>query len=170
MAKKLVAAALTDGQREILLVSDNGKGIRFPEDQVRPMGRTAAGVRGIKQPKGGRLISLLILNDGEILTISELGYGKRTAIDDYPLRGRGGQGVFAQRITDKTGSLVTAIQVVADDEVMLITETGNLIRTAVGDISTLGRNTQGVRIIRITDGDRLVGVDRIEPEAEEDEA
>ena len=166
---ELVAAALTNGEREILLVSDNGKGIRFPEDQVRPMGRTAAGVRGIKQPKGGRLISLLILDGGEILTISELGYGKRTLIDDYPLRGRGGQGVFAQRITDKTGALVTAIQVVEEDEVMLITETGNLIRTAVRDISTLGRNTQGVRIIRITDGDRLVGVDRIEPEADEDE-
>ena len=165
---ELVAAALTNGERDILLVSDNGKGIRFEESQVRPMGRTAAGVRGIKQPKGGKLISLLILDGGEILTISELGYGKRTAIDDYPLRGRGGQGVFAQRITEKTGSLVTAIQVADDDEVMLITETGNLIRTAVQSISTLGRNTQGVRVIRITDGDRLVGVDRIEPEAEEE--
>ncbi|MBR9813884.1 DNA gyrase subunit A [bacterium] len=166
---ELVTAALTNGERDILLVSDNGKGIRFAEDQVRPMGRTAAGVRGIKQPKGGRLISLLILDGGEILTISQLGYGKRTAIDDYPLRGRGGQGVFAQRLNDKTGPLVAAVQVAPDDEVMLITETGNLIRTAVTDISTLSRNTQGVRIIRIVDGDKLVGVDRIEPEAEDDE-
>ena len=165
----LVGAALTDGTRDILLVADNGKGIRFPEANVRSMGRTAAGVRGMKLGKEQSVISLLICQDGDVLTMSEAGFGKRTPVDDYPLRGRGGQGVFAQRLTDKTGKLVAAIQVGEDDEIMLITESGNLNRQSVSGISQLSRNTQGVKLIRLAEGDRLVGVDRIATEAEDDD-
>ena len=133
------------------------------------MGRTAAGVRGMKLGKEQSVISLLICQDGDVLTMSEAGFGKRTPVDDYPLRGRGGQGVFAQRLTDKTGKLVAAIQVGEDDEIMLITESGNLNRQSVSGISQLSRNTQGVKLIRLAEGDRLVGVDRIATEAEDDD-
>ena len=104
-----------------------------------------------------------------MLTMSEAGFGKRTLVDEYPLRGRGGQGVFAQRLTDKTGKLVAAIQVGEGDEIMLITESGNLNRQTVAGISRLSRNTQGVELIRLADGDRLVGVDRVATEAEGDD-
>ena len=159
---KLVDVAITDGNAEILLVASHGKSIRFAESDVRPMGRGAAGVRGIKLPDGHEVIGLSIMREGLILTATENGYGKRTNVDDFPLQGRGGQGVIAIQTTERNGDTVGATLVADEDEVMLISSNGTLVRTAVGDISVMGRNTQGVRLIRVESGQRLVGLARIE--------
>ncbi|MBW2475642.1 MAG: DNA gyrase subunit A [Deltaproteobacteria bacterium] len=166
---KLVDARITDGEAEILLVVSSGKGIRFRESDVRPMGRGAAGVRGIKLPKGHEVIALSIVRDGLVLTATENGYGKRTSIEDFPVQGRGGQGVIAIQTTARNGRTVGAVLVGEDDEIMLISSNGTLIRTPVDDISIQGRNTQGVRLIRVEEGQRLVGVARIEPMGDEEE-
>ena len=166
---KLVDAKITDGDAEILLVGSSGKGIRFRESDVRPMGRGAAGVRGIKLPEGHEVIALSIVHDGLVLTATENGYGKRTAIDDFPIQGRGGQGVIAIQTTERNGRTVGAVLVGDDDEIMLISSSGTLIRTPVDDISIQGRNTQGVRLIRVEESERLVGVARIEPMGDDDE-
>ncbi len=165
---KLVDVAITDGEAEILLVASHGKAIRFRESDVRPMGRGAAGVRGIKLPEGHEVIALTIIRDGLILTATENGYGKRTPVDDFPVQGRGGQGVIAIQTTDRNGNTVGAIQTTEDDEVMLISSNGTLVRTGVGDISIMGRNTQGVRLIRVESGQRLVGLARIESIEDDD--
>jgi DNA gyrase subunit A len=157
----LVGVALTDGSREILLTTTDGKAIRFGEDQVRPMGREAAGVRGIKLGDGQRVTSLIVLDAGHILTVSERGYGKLTGMDDYPRHGRAGQGVIALQTSERNGSLVGARQVRPDDEIMLINSSGTLVRVPVSDIPVLGRNTQGVRIMRLEEGEKLVGLERI---------
>ena len=128
----------------------------------QPMGRGAAGVRGIKLPAGHEVIALTMIQDGPILTATENGYGKRTPVDDFPVQGRGGQGVIAIQTTDRNGNTVGAVQTRDDDEVMLISSNGTLVRTAVADISMMGRNTQGVRLIRVAQGQRLVGLARIE--------
>ncbi|MGN8160226.1 DNA gyrase subunit A [Salinisphaera sp. RV14] len=169
----LVGVDRTGGQDTVMLFTSAGKVIRFAEADVRQMGRNAAGVRGIRLPEddeSAAVIGLIVVRDGEILTVTEHGYGKRTPVDDYPLRGRGGQGVLALKQSDKTGAVVGATQVSEDDEIMLISNMGTLIRTAVSEISVLGRNTQGVRIIRVADDQRLVGVDRIAVEDADDEA
>ncbi|MEM7502757.1 MAG: DNA gyrase subunit A [Pseudomonadota bacterium] len=159
---RLVDVAITDGTREILLVASNGKAIRFNENDVRPMGRGAAGVRGIKLPAEDDVIALCVLDDGMILSATENGFGKRTAADDFPVQGRGGQGVIAIQTTSRNGRTVGALQVGDEDEIMLISSSGTLVRTPVADISVIGRNTQGVRLIRVEDGQRLVGLARIE--------
>ncbi|MDH3615806.1 MAG: DNA gyrase subunit A [Gammaproteobacteria bacterium] len=166
---KLVDVAITDGGAEILLVASHGKAIRFKEGDVRPMGRGAAGVRGIKLPDSHEVIALTIIRDGLILTSTENGYGKRTPVDDFPVQGRGGQGVIAIQTTDRNGRTVGALQVENDDEIMLISSNGTLVRTGVEDISIMGRNTQGVRLIRVERGQRLVGLARIESIEEDDE-
>ncbi len=166
---KLVNVAITDGKAEVLLVASHGKSIRFREDDVRPMGRGAAGVRGIKLPSGHEVIALAILSEGLVLTATETGYGKRTPVEDFPVQGRGGQGVIAIQTTDRNGRTVGALQVAEDDEVMLISSNGTLVRTGVDDISIMGRNTQGVRLIRVEQGQRLVGLARIEAIDDEDE-
>ena len=166
---KLVDAKITDGDAEILLVASSGKGIRFRESDVRPMGRGAAGVRGIKLPEGHEVIALSIVQDGLVLTATENGYGKRTAVEDFPVQGRGGQGVIAIQTTERNGRTVGAVLVGEDDEIMLISSNGTLVRTPVDDISIQGRNTQGVRLIRVEEGQRLVGVARIEPMDDEEE-
>ncbi|MDH5322783.1 MAG: DNA gyrase subunit A [Gammaproteobacteria bacterium] len=166
---RLVDVALTDGNAEILLVASSGKGIRFSEEQVRPMGRGAAGVRGIKLPAAHEVIALAIVREGLILTATENGYGKRTAIEDFPLQGRGGQGVIAIQTSERNGRTVGAALVGDDDEIMLISSNGTLVRTAVGDISVQGRNTQGVRLIRVESDQRLVGLARIEYTEEDEE-
>ena len=166
---KLVNVALTDGNAEILLVASHGKAIRFAESDVRPMGRGAAGVRGIKLPDGHEVIGLSIMSDGLILTATENGYGKRTPVDDFPVQGRGGQGVIAIQTTDRNGKTVGAIPVGEDDEIMLISSNGTLVRTGVSDISIMGRNTQGVRLIRVESDQRLVGLARIESIEDEEE-
>jgi len=159
---RLIGVAITDGQREIILVSSGGKAIRFGEDEVRPMGREAAGVRGIKLGEAQELIALIVVGEGNILTASAAGYGKQTPLDDFPSHGRGGQGVIALQTSDRNGDTVAALQVSAGHEIMLISSTGTLVRTPVEEISVLGRNTQGVRLIRLAEGERLVGIERIE--------
>jgi len=167
---QLVDVAITDGSREIMLVASHGKAIRFNESDVRPMGRGAAGVRGIKLPKGHEVIALTIVGEGMLLLATENGFGKRTAIEDFPVQGRGGQGVIAIQTTERNGNTVGAIQVREDDEVMLISSGGTLVRTPVSDISVIGRNTQGVTLIRLEEGQRLVGLARIESIESDDES
>jgi DNA gyrase subunit A len=159
---RLVDAVITDGNRDILLVASSGKSIRFHESDVRPMGRGAAGVRGIKLTAGHEVIGLSIAEDGLVLTATENGYGKRTNIEDFPVQGRGGQGVIAIQTTKRNGRTVGMLQVGEDDEIMLISSNGTLVRTPVGDVSIMGRNTQGVRLIRVGSGQRLVGLALIE--------
>jgi DNA gyrase subunit A len=130
------------------------------------MGRTAAGVRGIRLPEGEEVISLIVPDpEGLVLTASENGYGKLTPAEEFPRHGRGGQGVIAMQTTERNGSLVAATQVAATDELMLMSSSGTLVRTRAGEISILGRNTQGVRLIRLDDGERLIGVEPVEPGA-----
>jgi DNA gyrase subunit A len=165
---RLVGVDITDGHRQIILCSSGGKAIRFDENDVRPMGRTAAGVRGIRLPVSEEVISLIIVDEqGMVLTASQNGYGKRTLVEDFPIHGRGGQGVIALQISERNGQMVGALLVKPDDEIMLISSSGTLVRTPVGEISIQGRNTQGVRLIRLDEGDRLVGLERILPEAED---
>ncbi len=166
---RLVDVAITDGNCHILLCSSSGKAIRFHEDDVRAMGRTAAGVRGIRLGDGHEVIALLIAGSGDILTATENGFGKRTPLAEFPVQGRSGQGVIAIQTSDRNGRMVGAIQVDPGDEVVLISAVGTLVRTAVDEISQQGRNTQGVRLIRLDDGERLVGLDRIIALADEDE-
>ncbi|MDV7209592.1 DNA gyrase subunit A [Azotobacter beijerinckii] len=165
----LIAAAVTDGAREVMLFSDGGKVIRFKERDVRTMGRTARGVRGMRLPEGQHLISMLIPEPGaQILTASERGYGKRTPLDDYPRRGRGGQGVIAMVINERNGKLVGAIQVQDGEEIMLISDQGTLVRTRVDEVSSLSRNTQGVTLIKLANGEQLVGLERVQEPSGED--
>jgi DNA gyrase subunit A len=159
---RLVGVGLTDGKRDIILCSSGGKAIRFNEDEVRPMGRDATGVRGIKLAEGQEVISLVVVGDGLILTASENGYGKLTPLEDFPSHGRGGQGVIALQTTERNGSTVAALQVQTDQEIMMISSNGTLVRTGVSEISIVGRNTQGVRLIRLDDGERLVSVEGID--------
>ncbi len=159
---RLVGVALTDSSREIILSSSGGKSIRFHENEVRPMGREATGVRGIKLGDGQELISLIVVGDGHVLTASANGYGKLTPLEDFPAHGRGGQGVIALQTSDRNGEMVAALQVNSDHELMLISSTGTLVRTPVSEISVVGRNTQGVRLIRLGEGERLTGIERIE--------
>ncbi|TLY83269.1 MAG: DNA gyrase subunit A [Gammaproteobacteria bacterium] len=159
---QLVGVALTDGEREIILVSSGGKAIRFHESEVRDMGREAAGVRGIRLGAGQQLISLIVVGEGHVLTGSAAGYGKRSPLAEFPVHGRGGQGVIALQTSDRNGDTVAALQVMPEQEIMLISSTGALVRTAVDEISVQGRNTQGVRLIRLGEGERLAGIGRVE--------
>ncbi|HJX22097.1 MAG TPA: DNA gyrase C-terminal beta-propeller domain-containing protein, partial [Steroidobacteraceae bacterium] len=159
---QLVGVAITDGEREIMLVSSGGKAIRFHEGEVRYMGREAAGVRGIRLGAGQDLIALIVVGEGHVLTASAAGYGKRTPLADFPPHGRGGQGVIALQTSDRNGVTVAALQVMPGQEIMLISSTGTLVRTTVDEISVQGRNTQGVRLIRLGEGERLVGIERVE--------
>ncbi len=163
---RLIAAALTNGEREVMLFSDGGKVTRFKETDVRAMGRTARGVRGMRLAEGQSLISMLIAEPGcDILTASERGFGKRTAVEDFPQYKRGGQGVIAMVTNERNGALVRAVQVVEGDEVMLISDQGTLVRTRISEVSRLSRNTQGVTLIKLSNGEKLVGVERVqEPE------
>lgn len=158
---QLVDVAITDGKRDIMLFATSGKVIRFPEEEVRPMGRSAYGVRGIKLGGDDSVIALIIVDAGMILTATENGYGKRTPIDDFPVQGRGGQGVIAIQTSSRNGNSVGALQIEQGDEIMMISSSGTLVRSPVTDVSVIGRNTQGVRLIRLVDGDRLVGLGRI---------
>jgi DNA gyrase subunit A len=126
------------------------------------MGRDATGVRGVRLSDGQQLIALIVLGEGHILTASESGYGKLTPLEEFPGHNRGGQGVIALQTTDRNGRTVAALQVQATDELMLISSAGTLVRTPVADISVVGRNTQGVRLIRLEEGERLTGIERVE--------
>jgi DNA gyrase subunit A len=159
---RLVGVALTTGHDEIMLCTSGGKAIRFREDEVRAMGRDSTGVRGVKLADDQRLIALIVLGEGHVLTASESGYGKLTPLDEFPVHSRGGQGVIALQTSERNGGTVAALQVSATDELMLISSAGTLVRTPVRDISVVGRNTQGVRLIRMGEGERLTGIERVE--------
>ncbi|MDE0363657.1 MAG: DNA gyrase subunit A [Rhodospirillaceae bacterium] len=159
----LIGAGITDGDKDIMLFSRSGKAIRFQESDVRPMGRTAAGVRGLKL-KGANdaVIDLCIPDQDDVLVATENGYGKRTAVDAFPVHKRGGQGTIAIQTTQRNGPAVGALRVGEEDEIMFISSGGTLVRTMVSEISVLGRIAQGVRLIRLDEGARLVGMERIE--------
>jgi DNA gyrase subunit A len=163
---QLVGVDLTDGTRDIMMFTTNGKVIRFRETDVRPMGRTACGVRGIKLAAGHKVNTLIIAEDeGCVLTATENGFGKRTPIEQYATQGRGGQGVISVQTTARNGDVVGSVLVKDDHETMMITNAGTLVRTRVTEISIMGRNTQGVRLINLSNEERLVGIERIvEPE------
>lgn len=164
----LIAAAITDGSKEVMLFSSAGKVIRFAESVVRIMGRAARGVRGMRLSKDQQLISMLIPESGaQILTASERGYGKRTPLSKFPRRGRGGQGVIAMVTNERNGALVSAIQVLDGEEIMLISDQGTLVRTRVDEVSLLGRNTQGVTLIKLAEDEHLVGLERVQEPSDE---
>ncbi len=160
---RLVDVVITNGSDHIMLLADSGKSVRFSETDVRAMGRTAGGVRGMRIADGQHVISMIKVEEGgSILTATENGYGKRTNADDYPLKGRGGQGVISIVTNERNGRIVGAVQVQDDNEIMLITNNGTLVRISVAEISEMGRNTQGVRLIRLTNDEKLVEVEKIE--------
>ena len=158
---RLVGVAVTDGSRDVMLATGDGKLIRFPESDVRAMGRTARGVRGIRLGRGARVISLMIASDSLVLTATENGYGKCTPAADYRRQGRAGQGLISIRTSRRNGAVVGAELVERADELMLITDGGKLVRTRVNEVSVLGRSAQGVKLISLSDGERLVGLERI---------
>jgi len=165
---QLIGVDLTDGDKDVMLFSSGGKAIRFKEEAVRPMGRTAAGVRGIRLGDERQVISLIVVNEGEILTVTENGYGKRTPVDEYRLIGRGGQGVVSIQTSERNGAVVGAIQVLEEDEIMLISDHGTLVRTAINEVRSMGRNTQGVRLIRLSEGELLAEVERVVKEDDDE--
>ncbi|HRH87986.1 MAG TPA: DNA gyrase C-terminal beta-propeller domain-containing protein, partial [Rubrivivax sp.] len=159
----LIGAALTDGHHDVMLFSDGGKAVRFDEDDVRPMGRNARGVRGMALEPGQNVIAMLVAEDEtqSVLTATENGYGKRTSIVEYTRHGRGTKGMIAIQQSERNGRVVAATLVRAHDEIMLITDTGVLVRTRVAEIRELGRATQGVTLIGLDDGAKLSGLQRI---------
>ena len=160
----LIDVALTDGKSDVMLISSGGRAMRFSEENVRTMGRTAAGVRGIKMPESDVVIALLVIGEGEILTATQNGYGKRTRSEDYPTKGRGGLGVIDIKTTDRNGPVIGAVQVREDDQIMMISDAGTLVRTTVAEVSVLGRNTQGVRLIKVGSEEKLVELAAIDEE------
>ena len=158
---RLVGVAVTSGSCEVMLASSDGKLIRFPESDVRAMGRTARGVRGIRLTRGARVISLMIASDGLVLTATENGYGKCTPTAEYRRQGRAGQGLISIRTSRRNGAVVGAELVAVNDQLMLITDRGKLVRTRVNEVSVVGRGTQGVKLISLAEGERLVGLERL---------
>jgi DNA gyrase subunit A len=163
----LVNVQITDGHKDVMLFGNAGKAIRFNEGDVRPMGRTACGVRGIRLVPGQKVIAMIIGDEGTVLTVTENGYGKRTLVADYPVHGRGGQGVISIQGSERNGDVVGAVLVRDEDEIMLISNGGTLVRTRVNEISTMGRNTQGVRLISLHSEEKLVGVERVVEDQDE---
>lgn len=164
----LVDVALTNGENEVMLFTSAGKAIRFPESDVRAMGRGAAGVRGIRLEENQQVNALLILGEGEILTATENGYGKRTRVDEFLAQGRGGMGVIAIQTSERNGQAIGAVQVTEGNQIMLITDGGTLVRTPVAQVSVVGRNTQGVTLIRLNEGEKLVQIAPILSTGEDD--
>ncbi|WP_300497639.1 DNA gyrase subunit A [uncultured Methylophaga sp.] len=166
---KLVGVALTDGESDVMLFSSNGKVIRFPETDVRSMGRVSRGVRGMRLADGEQIISLIIAQqEGAILTATEFGYGKRTNLEEYRVQGRGGQGIISIQTSARNGQVVGAVQVCDEDQIMLITNGGTLVRTPVKHVSLVGRNTQGVRLINLSNEEKLVGLERVIEDEDQD--
>ena len=166
----LIAVALTDGTREVFLGTEQGMAIRFAEDDMRPIGRAAMGVKSIDLDEGDSVVAMSILEDGaKVLSLTQLGYGKRTEIDEYRVQTRAGKGIKAMNLTDKTGLLAGQLLVHEDEDLLLITDDGTVIRTPVSAISVQGRNTQGVRIMRVDEGVKVVCVARAEPEDDDDD-
>jgi DNA gyrase subunit A len=172
---RLIGAAITDGGHDVLLAKSGGKAIRFREKDVRAMGRTARGVRGVEVDEGEKVVGMVTVKgeDHSILVVTEHGYGKRTKLEDYRITNRGGKGIITVKATARNGALVSIKEVVPADELMLITQNGIVIRMSVDTIAEIGRNTQGVRLMKPDEGDRVVGVARLvseEPESAESQA
>ncbi len=165
---ELVNVEIARGDSEVMLFSSSGKCIRFSEKNVSSVGRTARGVIGIRLKKDQEVVSMLVLGEGDILTVTERGYGKRTRPEEHSCQGRGGQGVIGIQTSPRNGRLISALQVTDDDDIMLISDCGTLVRTHAREISTLGRNTQGVTLIRLREDENLVGLARIQTEDEEE--
>ncbi len=166
----LAAVELTDGKQSLLLGSRYGKAIRFSEEDIRPTGRTSRGVHAMKLAAGDRMIDMSVIGEGQaVLSITENGYGKRTDPDEYREQGRNGKGIIAMKLTDKTGPLVAQLTVSEDEDILLITDEGVIIRMAAGDISVIGRATQGVRLMRLGEDAKIVAVARAEQEEDEEE-
>ena len=165
----LIGAAITDGASDVMLFSDAGKAVRFEETDVRPMGRVARGVRGMKLTEESRMISMLVVDDESksVLTATENGFGKRTPVAEYPRYGRGTQGVIGIQTTERNGKPVGAILVDENDEVVLVSTGGVLIRTPVSQISKMGRSTQGVSLINLDPGTKLAAIEKIAEAPEE---
>jgi DNA gyrase subunit A len=170
----LVEAELTDGNCDVLLFASSGKAARFAGHEVRPMGRTAYGVRGMRLTDDAHVVSMIVADAQmeavgcDVLTATERGYGKRTPLSDFPRKGRGSQGVIAIQCSERNGALVAAVATDPRHELMLISDKGTLVRTRVAEVSQVGRNTQGVTLIRLPEDEKLVGVVRIE-NGDEDE-
>jgi DNA gyrase subunit A len=165
---RVVNAEITDGSKEIMLFSNSGKSIRFKESDARPMGRVSQGVRGMRIEKDQKIISLVVIEEGNILVATENGYGKQTLKDEFSIQKRGGKGVIAIQTSKRNGNLIGANQVCTGDEVMFISTSGNLIRTRTDDISVIGRNTQGVRLIRLSEDDKLLAMEKVISEDDEE--
>ncbi|HEX4852611.1 DNA gyrase subunit A [Arenimonas sp.] len=173
----LVDVQLTNGERNVMLFASNGKAVRFDESEVRPMGRTATGVRGMRlkedeEGQGAKVVSMIVVDgDGDILTASENGFGKRTAVSEFPRKGRGTQGVIAMQTSDRNGELVGAIQLTEQHEILLISDQGTLVRTRASEVSQVGRNTQGVTLMRVAQDEKLIAVERVDVlEVDDEEA
>jgi len=163
--------AVTDGEQDVMLLSSSGKAVRFKESTVRSMGRVSRGVRGIRIDDAHQVVGMIIPQEnGQLLTVSEHGYGKRTPVDEFPTKGRGAQGVIGMQTTDRNGAVVGAVQVLDGEEIMLITDQGTLVRTRVDEVSVLSRNTQGVRLIRLKANEHVIGLERIEEDEESGES
>ncbi|MBB1061844.1 DNA gyrase subunit A [Marilutibacter spongiae] len=166
----LVGVEMTDGERDVMLFASNGKAVRFGESEVRSMGRTATGVRGMRLADGEEVVSLIVVEgDGDILTASQRGYGKRTPLDEYPCKGRGIQGVIALKTTDRNGKLVGAVQLSEQHEVLLISDGGTLVRTRAAEISQVSRNTQGVTLMRLAKDETLQAIERLDASLDADD-
>ena len=166
---QLIDVAVTDGHSDVMLFSNTGKVIRFAETDVRSMGRVSRGVRGMRIAEDEKIISLIIAEEeGAILTATEFGYGKRTNLAEYRVQGRGGQGIISIQTSARNGNVVGAVQVCDENQIMLITNGGTLVRTPVKDVSLVGRNTQGVRLINLSNGEKLVGLERVIEDEDED--
>jgi DNA gyrase subunit A len=166
---ELIGVRLTDGQQELVLSTAGGQSIRFKEDQVRPTGRGTYGVVGMRLEEGDAVVSMEILSPGaDILTVSENGFGKRTAADEYRVTARGGKGIITMKTTDRTGRVVGVQQVTEDDQLMLVTNRGKIIRLRIADIRVIGRNTQGVHLIDVEEGERVVSLARLAEKEEEE--
>ncbi len=165
---ELVRVALTDGNSDVLLFASNGKAARFDENKVRSMGRTAAGVRGIRLADDARVVSLIVAAEGDILLATERGYGKRTPLEEFTKKGRATQGIIGIVTNERNGNLVGAVQVLEGEEIMLISNQGTLVRTRVSEVSSQGRNTQGVTLIKLAPDEHLVGLERVQEPSEED--
>jgi len=159
---ELIAARVTDGTQELLLGARKGKAIRFKETEARPMGRTARGVRGMSVGKDDEIIGMESIGEGAtILTVTENGFGKRTNTSEYRIQGRGGRGIITIRTSERNGDVVGMKQVTDQDDVMLITDHGKIIRMKIQGISVIGRNTQGVKLINVDKGEKVVGIARL---------
>ena len=164
---RVIAAGITDGSQDILMVTKNGFSIRFFEEEVRSIGRTGRGVRGIRLKEGDLVAGACVVQpETAILTITDKGYGKRTKLDEYPVQGRGGMGVITIKCNEKTGLVIGVEQVIENDEILVITTNGNIIRMRVNEISVIGRNTQGVRVVSLKNDNRVVCVEKLIEESE----